>query len=107
MPSNLLASVVEQLRRSGRVVRGEIGVTVQTLTAELAEGWKLARNWGVVIADVEPEGSGERAGLEVGDIVSSLNGKVIESAHPVQRDGLPARRSVKTCNWSCCAASSN
>jgi serine protease Do len=80
VPSNLISSVVEQLRKSGRVVRGEIGVTVQTITPPLAEGWRLGQDGGVVISDVDPEGQGAVAGLHVGDVVLALNGKPIETA---------------------------
>ncbi|WP_321472414.1 trypsin-like peptidase domain-containing protein [uncultured Paludibaculum sp.] len=80
VPSNIVANVVDQIRKSGRVVRGEIGVTAQTISPSLAEGLKLGQNWGVVIGDVEPEGEGEKAGLRVGDIIYSLNGKIMENA---------------------------
>ncbi len=80
VPSNVVANVVEQLRRTGRVIRGEIGVTVQTITPALAEGWRLPQAWGVVIADVEPEGEGERAGLRVGDVILTMNGRPLEDA---------------------------
>lgn len=80
VPSNVVANVVEQLRRMGRVIRGEIGVTVQTITPALAEGWRLPQAWGVVAADVEPEGEGERAGLRVGDVILTLNGRALEDA---------------------------
>jgi serine protease Do len=80
VPSNIVSSVVDQLRKSGRVVRGEIGVTAQTISQALADGWKLPQAWGVVIGDVEPEGEGAKAGLKVGDVIYSLNAKVMENA---------------------------
>ncbi len=80
VPSNIVANVVDQIRKSGRVVRGEIGVTTQTITPVLADGWKLSQEWGVVVSDVEPSGEGEKAGMRVGDIIHSLNGKVMENA---------------------------
>ncbi|MBI5085820.1 MAG: trypsin-like peptidase domain-containing protein [Acidobacteria bacterium] len=80
VPSNIVSNVVEHLRRSGRVVRGEIGVVAQTITPALASGWRLRQEWGVVIGDVEPGGEGEKAGLLVGDIVVALNGKQMENA---------------------------
>jgi len=80
VPSNVVANVVDQLRRTGRVIRGEIGVAVQTITPTLAEGWRLPRSWGVVVADVEPEQQGDAAGLRVGDVIVSLNGRELDSA---------------------------
>jgi serine protease Do len=80
VPSNIVANVVDQLRKSGRVVRGEIGVFAQTVSPPLAKGWKLPQDWGVVIADVEPDGPGERAGLKIGDIIAAMNGKTMENA---------------------------
>ncbi|MGC8883430.1 MAG: trypsin-like peptidase domain-containing protein [Bryobacteraceae bacterium] len=80
VPSNIVASVVEQLRRSGRVVRGDIGATVQAITPTLADGWKLPRDWGVVVADVEPEREADAAGLRVGDVIVAANGRDIDNA---------------------------
>jgi serine protease Do len=79
-PSNIVRTVTDQLRASGRVRRSEIGVVAQTLTPTLAAGLGLAQSWGVVLADVNPVGPGAGAGLEVGDIVLSLDGKVLENA---------------------------
>ncbi len=80
VPSNIVLNVVDQLRKSGRVVRGEIGVTTQTINPALASGWRLSQDWGVVIGDVEPGGEGDKAGLRVGDIILKLNGKAMENA---------------------------
>jgi serine protease Do len=78
-PSNIVRHVFEHIRKYGRVRRGEIGVTTQNLTPELAQGLNLTKNWGVILADVEPGGPGHKAGLKVGDIVLSLDGKTMEN----------------------------
>jgi serine protease Do len=79
-PSNIVRTVVDQLRKAGRVRRGEIGVVAQTVTPTLAAGLGLAQTWGVVLADVHPSGPGAAAGLRVGDIVLTLDAKVTENA---------------------------
>jgi serine protease Do len=80
VPSNVVSNVVDQLRETGRVVRGEIGVVVQTISPDLAQGWKLPRDWGVVVADVDPESEAARAGLQVADVIQTLNGRLVETS---------------------------
>jgi serine protease Do len=84
IPSNIVQSVVKQLRKDGHVHRGQIGVYAQTITASLAAGLGLVRDWGVLLADVEPEGPADTAGMKVGDIVLSLNGRTMENARQLQ-----------------------
>jgi serine protease Do len=80
VPSNIVRFVVDQMIRSGFVLRGEIGVEAQTVTPGLAAALGLARDSGVVLADILPGGPGDAAGLKAGDIVLSLNGKPMENA---------------------------
>jgi serine protease Do len=62
-PSNIVRNVFDQIRRTGRVHRGEIGVRVQTVTPALAAGLGLRQDWGAVLSDVPPDGAAARAGL--------------------------------------------
>ena len=78
-PSNIVRAVYEQIRRNGRVSRGDIGVRAQTVTPVLAAGLKLPRVHGVVLADVRPGSPAARAGLLPGDLVIALNGKPMEN----------------------------
>ena len=80
VPSNVVANVVDQLRQTGRVVRGEIGVLAQTISPALAKGWGLPRDWGVVIGDVDPDSAAAHAGLQIGDVIQALNGRALETA---------------------------
>lgn len=80
VPSNIVKTVYEQIRKYGRVRRGQIGVQAQTITAPLAEALSLPQDWGVLVGDVVPKGSAEAAGLEIGDIVVKMNGKTLENA---------------------------
>jgi serine protease Do len=79
-PSNIVKAVYEQIRANGRVRRGQIGVLAQTITPPLAEALKLDRDSGVVLEDVTPSSPAEAAGLKIGDIVLSINGKQIENS---------------------------
>ena len=83
-PSNIVRNIFEQVRKYGRVRRGEIGERAQTITPSLAEGLKLPRNWGVVLGDVNPDGPAASAGLEAGDIVATLDGKPMENGRQLQ-----------------------
>jgi serine protease Do len=78
-PSNIVRTVFEQIKQFGRVRRGEIGVRAQTVTPLLAAGLHLSRDWGAVLADVVPGGPADRAGLAIGDLVLSVDGKPIEN----------------------------
>jgi serine protease Do len=79
-PSNIVRNVYEQIRKTSRVRRGDIGARAQTITPDLAAGLGLPRTWGVLISDVTPGGPSAKAGLQIGDIVVSLNGKPMENA---------------------------
>ena len=83
-PSNIVRSVYEQIRKDGRVRRGDIGIRAQTLTPVLASGLKLPRDHGVIIADVSPGSPAARVGARPGDIVVSLDGKPMENGRQLQ-----------------------
>ena len=78
-PSNIVRTVYEQIRASGRVRRGDIGIRPQTITPVLASGLGLTRQAGAILGDVAPGTPAAAAGLQPGDIVLSLDGKAIEN----------------------------
>lgn len=79
-PSNIVKNVYEQLRSTGHVRRGQIGVHVQTVTPAMAAGLALGRDWGVIISDIAPDGPAAKTALRPGDLVLSLDGKPMENA---------------------------
>ena len=78
-PSNIVRNVFTQIRKTGRVRRGEIGVNPQTVTPLIAEALKLGPEAGVILSDVTPRGPADRAGLRPGDVVLALDGKRMEN----------------------------
>jgi len=75
IPSATTRTVFRQLKQYGQVRRQEIGISMQTITKEMATGLGLARTSGVVVSDVWPDGPAQKAGVKVGDILVSVDGQ--------------------------------
>jgi len=78
IPIDVARNVEEQLIRTGRVVRGRIGVTIQDLNAQLAESFGLDRPRGALVASVEKDGPAAHAGIQPGDVILGVGGRSIE-----------------------------
>ena len=79
IPSSMVSFAYPQFKKYGHIHRGEMGVAVQSVTPELAAGLHLARDWGVIVADVVPGGPAASAGLRVQDIILSVDGRSTDS----------------------------
>jgi serine protease Do len=79
-PSNIVKNVFEQIKNTGRVRRGAIGVHTQTITPLLATGLGLQTDGQVIITDVIKNGPGDRGGLLPGDVILELDGKTMENS---------------------------
>lgn len=79
VPSNIVRAIYNQIRNTGRVRRGMIGVHAQTIDPTLAAGLGLPQAWGVVLGDVYPGSPAESAGLRIGDVVTAIDGKPMEN----------------------------
>ena len=77
VPSTLAHNVIEQIRKYGHPRRGWLGVNIQTVTDELAEGLKLPRARGALIANVSPGSPAAEAGIEKGDVILKFDGQEI------------------------------
>jgi serine protease Do len=85
IPANLAREVMQSLREKGRVVRGYIGASVQTLTPELAEAMKLKGQLaGALVSEVAPKSPSEKAGMKTGDVITAVNGKKISDARELR-----------------------
>ena len=80
IPIDIAMDVVAQLKESGRVARGWLGVEIMELTKDLAEGFGLDRPRGALIARVMPDSPAEAGGIEDEDIIIRFNGEEISRA---------------------------
>ena len=79
IPARVVDFVYRSLRKHGHVHRVEIGAGTQEITPTLADALHLARHWGVIVADVTPDGPAEAAGLKIQDIILSADDRQIET----------------------------
>ena len=85
IPIDEASRVVDQLKASGRVVRGRIGVGIAEVTKEVAEPLGLPRASGALVRSVEEGGPAEKAGVEVGDIILRFDGKPVDRSTDLPR----------------------
>jgi len=79
IPARIVDFVYHSLRKYGHVHRVEIGAVAQEITPSLADGLHLAQHWGVVVADVKPDGPAAAAGLQVQDIILTADDRRIDT----------------------------
>ncbi len=81
IPSNLVRSVMEQLIETGTVNRGQLGVTVLSLTADYRKSLGLADDvQGALVSSVSEGSAAARAGIEAGDIITSVRGQAVKGS---------------------------
>jgi serine protease Do len=85
IPSSLAQPVVAQIREHGRVERGLLGVQIQPVTDEIASSLSLGSASGALVAQVEPDSSALKAGIQSGDVIKSVDGKDIATVRDLTR----------------------
>ena len=80
IPIEVAMNVADQLRSTGKVSRGWLGVLIQDVTRELAESFDMDKPMGALVARVMPDSPAEKAGMQVGDIIIRFNGKPVEKS---------------------------
>lgn len=85
IPIDVAMEIQSQLRASGKVSRGRLGVVIQEVSKELAESLGLSRPMGAVVNAVEKGGPAEKAGLEAGDVILRFDGKTINASADLPR----------------------
>jgi Do/DeqQ family serine protease len=80
IPSAMARYVMDQLARFGEVRRGTLGISVQSLTGELAGAFGVEKGKGVLVAEVARESAADQAGLRAGDVITSIGGYEVSTA---------------------------
>jgi serine protease Do len=92
VPSNMVRSVMEQLIKNGKVVRGYLGVSIQELTKELAKQFGTGDTKGVLVSDVLADSPAKRGKLERGDVIVEFDGRTVEN--PTQFRNVVAQTAI-------------
>ena len=92
VPSNMVRTILDQLVKSGRVVRGWLGVSIQDLSSDLASQFGVSDPKGVLVSDVLDGSPAKRAGLERGDVIVEFDGKTVEN--PTQLRNAVAQTAI-------------
>jgi serine protease Do len=97
IPVNVVKQILPQLKQTGKVVRGFLGVQPQAITADMVDNLGLKSTKGALIADVVKDSPAEHAGIKPGDVVVALNGKPVNDNSQLTRDVgvIPPGNNVK------------
>jgi len=97
IPSNMSKSVISQLREKGRVARGWIGVSVQSITPEIGKAIGLKELKGALVTDIFQGGPADSGGMKRGDIIIAFEGKEVKNISDLPRlvAGTPAGKTIE------------
>lgn len=84
IPANMAKSVMEQLRTKGKVTRAQLGVTVQTVSSDMALSLGLKNPGGVIVSSVTGDSAADRAGLKQGDVITAFNGQAVRDMNTLR-----------------------
>ena len=101
IPSSLAEPVIAQLKASGKVERGLLGVQIQPVTEEIAKSLSLADEKGALVSQVTPDSAAMAAGIQSGDVIKSVDGKNVDTIKDLTRmiSSMKPGTSVKMNVW--------
>ncbi|MEP7152529.1 MAG: DegQ family serine endoprotease [Nitrospira sp.] len=85
VPTSMSKPIYESLVKTGKVVRGYLGIGIQDLNQDLAKSFDLKGSNGAIVTDLKEDGPAEKAGLKQGDVITAFQGAPIEDAVTLQR----------------------
>ncbi|MBM4207701.1 MAG: DegQ family serine endoprotease [Gammaproteobacteria bacterium] len=80
IPIDVAMNVVNQIKKGGKAEHGWLGVQIQDVTRQLAESFGMKRPHGALVAKVIPDSPADKAGLQIGDVITEFNGRPIETS---------------------------
>jgi serine protease Do len=91
IPASTVKPIIDQLKQTGYVTRGQIGVEVQTVTPDIADSLGMKSTHGAIVAQAQPGGPAADAGVSSGDVITAVNGaEVKDSAELARRIAMMA-----------------
>jgi len=84
IPSNTVLDIMKQLKEKGKISRGRLDIGIQEVTKELAEALSLKQTDGVLVANIRIGGTGDKAGLKRGDLITEFNNQAILNSRKLQ-----------------------
>lgn len=80
IPMDVVMNVVDQIKATGKAAHGWLGVQIQDVTRELAESFGMKKPQGALVSKILPNSPAEKAGLQIGDIITEFNGQQIDTS---------------------------
>ena len=84
IPINMARRVMEEILKTGKVVRGYLGVVIQEVTPDLAKAFNVPQGKGALIGDVTAGGPADKAGMQKGDVIEQLNGQTVNEINELR-----------------------
>ena len=84
IPANMAKQIMQQLIDYGEVLRGRLGISVQDLSADLAQSLSITAPQGVIVTEIEADSAAEKAGLKVGDVITMLESRRVTSVNDIR-----------------------
>lgn len=85
IPSTTVKSIVEQIKKDGKITRGMLGVKIQNITEEIAESLGMKVDSGTIVVEVEKEGNAYKGGMQPGDIIVEYNNIPVTNSRKLQK----------------------
>lgn len=85
IPAETVKTVVAQLKESGTVTRGWIGVQIQTVTPDIADSLSLKKTEGALVAEPQPDGPAAKAGIQAGDVITAVDGQPVKDSRDLAK----------------------